>query len=32
MPEDVCAEDPVIWKQYRDERLKKQVESSRQIK
>ncbi len=24
MPEDVCAEDPVTWKQYRNEALKKQ--------
>ena len=32
MPEDVCAEDPVLWKQYRDTALKKQLENSRIVK
>jgi hypothetical protein len=32
MPEDVCAEDPVLWKQYRNTALKKQLDSSRQVK
>lgn len=32
MPEDVCNEDPDVWKQYRNEALKKQLERSRQVK
>jgi hypothetical protein len=32
MPEDVCNEDPVTWKQYRNEALKKHLDSSRVVK
>lgn len=32
MPEDVCNEDPVTWKHYRNEALKKQIERSRQVR
>jgi hypothetical protein len=32
MPEDVCNEDPEIWKQYRNEALKKQLDRARQVK
>jgi hypothetical protein len=32
MPEDVCNEDPVTWKQFRDEKLKVQVDRARQVK
>jgi hypothetical protein len=32
MPEDVCAEDPETWKQFRDEALKKQQSRLRQLK
>ena len=32
MPEDVCNEDPVTWKQYRDQALKKQLDPARQVK
>lgn len=32
MPEDVCNEDPEIWKQYRNDALKKQLDRSRQVK
>ena len=31
MPEDVCNEDPEIWKQYRDEALKKQADRARVV-
>jgi len=32
MPELVCNEDPVPWKQFRNEALKKQLDRSRQVK
>jgi hypothetical protein len=32
MPEDVCAEDPDTWKQFRDERLNKIVQHSHEVK
>ena len=32
MPEDVCNEDPVIWKHWRNEALKKQLDRSRIVK
>jgi len=32
MPEDVCAEDPDTWKQFRNEALKKQQSRLRQLK
>ena len=32
MPEDVCNEDPVTWKQYRNEALKKQLERAKVVK
>jgi len=32
MAEDVCNEDPVTWKQFRNEALKKQLDRSRQVK
>lgn len=32
MPEDICNEDPVTWKQYRDAALKKQLDRARQLK
>lgn len=32
MPEDVCAEDPDTWKQFRSEALKKQQSRLRQVK
>jgi hypothetical protein len=32
MPEDVCNEDPLTWKHYRNEALKKQIERSHEVK
>jgi hypothetical protein len=32
MPEDVCNEDPVTWKQYRNEALKKEQERAKVVK
>jgi hypothetical protein len=32
MPEDVCNEDPVTWKHYRNEALKKELDRSHQVK
>ncbi|HEX5229647.1 MAG TPA: hypothetical protein VFW44_18170 [Bryobacteraceae bacterium] len=32
MPESVCNEDPVTWKRYRNEALKKQVERSHEVR
>jgi hypothetical protein len=32
MPEEVCNEDPAIWKHWRDEALKRQVDRSRIVK
>jgi hypothetical protein len=32
MPEDVCNEDPVTWKQYRNEALKKQLVRAKVVK
>ena len=32
MPEEVCNEDPVTWKHYRNEALKKQLDRSHEVK
>ena len=32
MPEDVCNEDPEVWKHWRNEALKKQVDRSRMVR
>jgi hypothetical protein len=32
LPEDVCNEDPDTWKQFRNERLNKQLERAREVK
>ena len=32
MPENVCNEDPVTWKQFRNAALKKQLERARVVK
>jgi hypothetical protein len=32
MPEDVCNEDPVTWKQFRNEALKKQLDPAREVR
>ena len=32
MPEDVCNEDPVTWKQYRNQALKKQEERAKVVR
>jgi len=32
MPENVCNEDPVTWKQFRDEALKKQLDRARGVR
>jgi len=32
MPETVCNEDPETWKQFRDEKLKRQYERAREVK